>query len=195
MKKIVLTSLLAVFAVSGAQAANYFVGGSAGLSMDDTHTNIVNVAPEVGWKYNDNWDFGMGVNLGYTYNDDEHNDDVFNYGVNGFTRYKIAQFGDFKLLAKASVGANFQTLFSDVDARDGETTIGLSASVVPMITYDISEAFTLYANLNFMGVYADYNFENKNLDNAPEDWRFGFNVDSSNVADTGAFQIGFLYNF
>lgn len=194
MKKIVLTSLLAVFAVSGAQAANYFVGGAAMISMDETHTNVLGIAPEVGWKYNDNWDFGMGVNLGYTYNDDEHNDDVFNYGVNGFTRYKIAQFGDFKLLAKASVGANFQTLFSDVDVRDGETTIGLSASVVPMITYDISEAFTLYANLNFMGVYADYNFENKDL-GIDDSWNFYVFGDSSNVANTGAFQIGFLYNF
>jgi hypothetical protein len=63
-----------------------------------------------------------------------------------------------------------------------------------MITYDVSESFTLYANLNFLGVSAGYNFENKDLWVA-DAWRFGAVVDSGNVANTGDLQIGFLYNF
>ncbi len=190
MKKIVLTSLLAVFAVSGAQAANYFAGGAAMISMDETHTNILGIAPEVGWKYNENWDFGMGLNFTY----DRDVEDTFDYGANIFARYKIAQFGNFKLLLRGDFGAAFETISSDVEARDGETTVGLAATIAPMVTYDVSETFTLYANLNFLGVNAGYNFENKDL-GIDDSWNFNVFGDSSNVANTGAFQIGFLYNF
>ncbi len=190
MKKIFLTSLLAVFAVSGAQAANYFMGGSAGLSMDDTHKNQIMVSPELGWNYNSNWDFGLGVDFAYTHD----NDDLFNYGVHGFTRYKLAEFGGIKLLMKGSIGADFATFSSDNAAIDGETATSLTASVIPMITYDLSESFTLYANLNFMGVYAGYTFKNDNLD-LKDGWNFGAFADASNVANTSDFQIGFLYNF
>ena len=200
MKKIFLTSLLAVFAVSGAQAANYFMGGSAGLSMDDTHKNQIMVSPELGWNYNSNWDFGLGVDFAYTYDDGvsvngvSYDGDKFNYGVHGFTRYKLAEFGGIKLLMKGGIGADFATYSSDNATIDGETSVSLTASVIPMITYDLSESFTLYANLNFMGVYAGYTFENDNL-NLKDGWNFGAFADASNVANTSDFQIGFLYNF
>jgi len=192
MKKILLTSLLAVFAVSGAQAANYFVGGSASLSLDDTHKNTIEVSPEIGWYYNENWDFGLNVDLGYARSDADNG--LWGYGIGGFARYKVAQFGDFKLLLKGSVGAAFATVTSNVDAIDGETTAALAASIAPMVTYDVSESLTLYANLNFLGVSASYMFENDTL-GIGNDWAFNAGVDSSNVFNTGDFKVGFLYNF
>ena len=95
---------------------------------------------------------------------------------------------------KGSIGADFATYSSDNATIDGETSVSLTASVIPMITYDLSESFTLYANLNFMGVYAGYTFENDNL-NLKDGWNFGAFADASNVAKTSDFQIGFLYNF
>lgn len=190
MKKILLTSLLAVFAVSGAQAANYFVGGSAALNLDDSHSNNVMVAPEFGWYYNENWDFGANVLLGYDRTD--ANNGVLGYGVGAFARYKVAQFGDFKLLLKGTVGAAFETQISDNDAIDGDTESALGLSIAPMVTYDVSESFTLYANLNFLSVNAGYTFGN---DGADDTWLFKAGADSSNLLNTGAFQIGFFYNF
>ncbi|MBO7066676.1 MAG: hypothetical protein J6W40_03580, partial [Alphaproteobacteria bacterium] len=64
----------------------------------------------------------------------------------------------------------------------------------PMITYDVSESFTLYANLNFLGVYAGYTWENENV-GLERGWGFGAYADSDNVANTSDFQIGFTYNF
>lgn len=182
MKKIALTSLLAVFAISSANAGNYFVGGAANLTLNDEHANVVSVAPEIGWHYNDNWDFGAGVNFGYQSDIDE-----YNYGVSVFARYKVAEMGGFKLLLKGAVGAGFTTY-------DSETAIGMIASVTPMVTYDVSEAFTLYANLNFLGVTAGYNFENKDL-GIDSGWNVNAFANSNAVANTGNFQIGFLYNF
>ena len=197
MKKIVLTSLLAVFAAASANAADYFVGGAASLKLNDEHTNVMGIAPEVGWKYNDNWDFGIGA--GFMYNRDLASTDLvdidrYEYGVDLFARYKVAQWGNFKLLLKGTVGADFATYSSDMDAIDGETSIALGASIAPMVTYDVSEAFTLYANLNFMGISAGYTFENEDL-NIDDGWNIGLFGDSANVLNTGSFQIGFLYNF
>lgn len=197
MKKIVLTSLLAVFAAASANAADYFVGGAASLKLNDEHTNVMGIAPEVGWKYNDNWDFGIGA--GFMYNGDLASTDLvdidrYEYGVDLFARYKVAQWGNFKLLLKGTVGADFATYSSDMDAIDGETSIALGASIAPMVTYDVSEAFTLYANLNFMGISAGYTFENEDL-KIDDGWNIGLFGDSANVLNTGSFQIGFLYNF
>lgn len=190
MKKLLLTSLLAVFAVSGAQAANYFVGGSAALNLDDSHSNNVMVAPEFGWYYNENWDFGANVLLGYDRID--ANNGLLGYGVGGFARYKVAQFGDFKLLLKGTVGVAFETQVSDNEAIDGDTDAALGLSVAPMVTYDVSDSLTLYANLNFLSVSAGYTFENDNRNDA---WLFKAGADSSDVFNTGTFQVGFFYNF
>lgn len=194
MKKIALTSLLAVFAISSANAGNYFVGGAANLTLNDEHANVVSVAPEIGWHYNDNWDFGAGVNFGYQYDSPDFigsDIDEYNYGVSVFARYKVAEMGGFKLLLKGAVGAGFTTYS---DANDSETAIGMIASVTPMVTYDVSEAFTLYANLNFLGVTAGYIFENKDL-GIDSGWNVNAFANSNAVANTGNFQIGFLYNF
>lgn len=197
MKKIVLTSLVAVFTAASASAADYFVGGAASLNLNDEHANVMGIAPEVGWKYNDNWDFGIGA--GFMYNGDLASADLvdidrYEYGVDLFARYKVAQWGNFKLLLKGTVGADFATYSSDMDAIDGETSIALGASIAPMVTYDVSEAFTLYANLNFMGISAGYTFENEDL-KIDDGWNIGLFGDSANVLNTGSFQIGFLYNF
>ena len=199
MKKLALTSLLAFFAVSGAFAeTNYFVGGSAAVKTDSEHTSSLSVAPEFGWKYNSDWDLGLAAHFGYDHRYLAENygvdGETYSYGFDAFARYKVAQFGDVKLLLKGAVGMDFLTGVPDDENIDSETLSVLNASVVPMITYDVSESFTLYANLNFLGVYAGYNFKNDDL-GVVDSWKFGAGVDSANVANTGDFQIGFTYNF
>ena len=193
MKKIALTSVLAVFAVSAANAAtNYFVGGSAEISTDNNHASVLYVAPELGWKLNSDWDLGVMAGFGVSHVAPKN--DMYAYGAGAFARYKVAQFGGVKLLLKGGASVDFATISSDNDNIDGETLTSIGASITPMITYDISEAFTLYANLNFLGVYATYNFDNDKL-NVAKSWSLGAGVDSENVANTSNFQIGFTYNF
>ena len=199
MKKLTLASLLAVLAVSGAYAeTNYFVGGSLAVATDNEHTSLFNVAPEFGWKYNADWDLGVMANFGYDHKYLSANygidGDTYAYGIGAFARYKVAEFGGAKLLLKGSVGVDFMTMSPDDDAIDAETLTSINAAVIPMVTYDVSESFTLYANLNFLGVSAGYNFKNDDL-GVKDSWRMGAAVDSGNVANTSDFQIGFLYNF
>lgn len=206
MKKIALTSLLAVFAVSGANAAtNYFVGGSAALATDNDHATVLGVAPEFGWKLNSKWDMGVMADFAYDHKDTINvpgagnvNVETYSYGAGAFARYNVAEFGGVKLLLKGMAGVDFDTYHHEKEApgdKDAtETATSINAAVIPMITYDVSEAFTLYANLNFLGVYAGYNFKNKDL-GIDRSWAFGAVADSDNVANTGNFQIGFNYNF
>ena len=200
MKKLTLASLLAFFAVSGAYAeTNYFVGGSVAFKTDNEHSTLFNVAPEFGWKYNADWDLGVMANFGldhkYMENVYSMEGDTYGSGIGAFARYKVAEFGGAKLLLKGSVGVDFTTFSPDDDAIDAETFTTLNASVVPMITYDVSEAFTLYANLNFLGVSAGYNLDENKDWGIEKSWHFGAAMDSGNVANTADFQIGFLYNF
>ena len=199
MKKLALTSLLAFFVVSGASAAtDYFVGGSAAIKTDSEHATVFNMAPEFGWNYDENWDFGLGVRFAsdskYLESEYGMEGDAYSYGANVFARYKIAEFGSAKLLLKGSVGLDFWTGIPDDENIDSQTFKQLTASVVPMVTYDLSESFTLYANLNFLGVYAGYLFENEDV-GIKDSWAFGAVADSADVINTGDFQIGFLYNF
>ncbi|MBR4806452.1 MAG: hypothetical protein IKZ64_01380, partial [Alphaproteobacteria bacterium] len=161
MKKLALTSLLALFAVSGANAAtNHFVGGGFGIKTDSKHDSSFSLTPEFGWKLNSNWDTGFAAEFVY----DHHllqrtsgvDGDYYVYGIEGFARYKIAQMGKVKLLLRGDVGAAFATISSDNDNIDGESLWAISSDIVPMVTYDVSESFTLYARLNFLGVHVDY---------------------------------------
>ncbi len=196
MKKLALTSLLAVFAATGAHAAGHFIGGSATFSMNDDHQKILSIAPEVGWVLNEKWDAGVAAEITYGHKADVLGmgvalEDTTLYGIGGFTRYNVAQFGDVKLLLKGAVEFGAATL-SNAGAE--ETFYLLNASVVPMITYDISESFTLTAELGFLGAQATYMFENKDA-NMDSEWGIGGGINTGNVANTSDFQIGFLYKF
>lgn len=184
MKKLALTSLLAMFAISSANAAtNYFVGGAASIETDNDHYTLVSVAPEFGWKLNEKWD--LGVMAGFEY--DRDYDIERSYAIGGFARYNVAQFGDFKLLLKGAVAAGF---FHE----DGETANSLYAEINPMVTYDISESFTLYANLKFLGASASYVWANDKM-GVEKGWEFKAGADTDYVLNTEDFQIGFTYNF
>ncbi len=190
MKKIALTSLLAVFVMSGANAAtNYFIGGSASFEgAKDEHNTAWSVMPEFGWHLNDKWDAGLAV--GMMYDNSNVAFDQYTYGAEGFARYKIAEFGAFNVLLDGRAGVYAQTL----DGEKTNTWWVVGAEVSPMVTYNLSESFTLYAKLNFLGASAEYAFKNDDA-NTKSDWTFAAFGDSSDAFNTKDFQIGFYYNF
>jgi hypothetical protein len=187
MKKIALTSLLALFAVSGAHAADWFVGGSLGYGFEKDLVSSFNVAPEIGYHLNDKWDIGFQLNYAGVDSESATSDDnIREYGAGVFARYNVVSFGDFKILAKGTAYVSKSTM-EEAGAEFDWTSYGLD--IVPMITYDISESFTLFAELNFLGA----GFEKTTGDLERTTARFGF--DSNDVANTSDFQIGFTYNF
>ena len=94
----------------------------------------------------------------------------------------------------AKLGADIDFVTYSPEHGDSETTTSIDAGIIPMVTYDISESVTLYANLNFLGVYAGYQFKNDHI-GIDEGWRIGAGVNADNVANSSNFQVGFTYNF
>ena len=199
MKKLALSSLVALFAVSSANAAtNFFVGGNTNIALDNDHATVLSVAPEFGWKMNADWDLGAYANFGFDHKYMESTfgieGNTYQYGAGVFARYKVAQMGGLKLLLRGDVNAGFTTYVPEDDNLDSETSSAINAAIIPMVTYDLTPAFTLYAQLNFLGVNAGYTFENKDL-GIDDGWRLGAFADSDNVMNTNNFKIGFNYNF
>ena len=201
MKKLALSSLVALFAVSSANAAtNFFVGGDTNVALDNDHATVLSVAPEFGWKMAPKWDLGAYASFGYEHKDVATIKGVtqdaasYKYGAGVFARYNVAQMGGLKLLLRGDVKAGFTTYDPEDDDFDSETSTSITAAIIPMVTYDLTESFTLYAKLNFLGVNAGYTFENKHL-GVEDGWNFGAVADSKNVMNTGNFNIGFNYNF
>lgn len=213
MKKLVLTSLLTVFAISSASAANnWFVGGGAGFESEKNGIKAVTVAPEFGMHMTDRLDLGIAANLTYAHNGHMEVDDLehaglrqelresgltdvdfnngYKYGADAFVRYNIVSLGQLGVLIEGKAG------FSALSVHEGETDTfwSLHANVAPMVIYELSPAFTLYTRLNFLGVQANYDFKNKDCE-VPSYWTVNAIADSNDAFNTGDIQVGFYYNF
>ena len=189
MKKIAITSLVALFAVSAANAGEWYVGGSAGLlKQKDVDATYV-LAPEVGYHLNDKWDIGAELVIGQYKIEDEINAGVFydatDLAIAPYARYEIAKFGNFEVLLKGSIALS-NTSVDTGNVEVDSTELGIT--IAPMVTYALNENFVLHAQLNFLGAGFGYNFDSKG-------WALAAGVDANDVLNTGDFQIGFTYNF
>jgi len=211
MKKILLTSLVAVFAVTAAVAApakptksaktapvaapataasaeqenKYWIGGSVGLSTGKNAPTAWVIAPEFGYKLTNKWDLGLDLGLSGI---SQSGVDVFGVSISPFARYNLARFGAFNLLLKGSVGFEFDSASAGGNSVSGQI---LSLDVVLMVTYDLTRSFTLFANLNFLGLHAAQTMG----DLYGTSSSFTVGVNANNVANTGDIQVGFYYKF
>ena len=191
MKKIIITSLVAMMAATGANAATeWFVGGSVGLGYEKDDFIAFNIAPEVGYNVTDKFDVGAMVKFAQW--DDkapgaDYTETSFGGGL--FARYNVVSFGNFNVLLKGIVYVDLYNISAgstDIDT----TTFG--AKVLPMVTYQLSESFSLFAELNFLNV----GIEKVTSDvKAWETTSAGFNIDTNDVKNTADIQIGFNYHF
>ncbi|MDL2315155.1 hypothetical protein LJC16_02735, partial [Bacteroidales bacterium OttesenSCG-928-C19] len=125
-----------------------------------------------------------------------------NWQVAPYIRYSFVEFGKFKVLGKASLYVEGSK--NDLLATEVKTTeFGLN--IVPMLTYDLSEKFALFTDLNFLGFGFAYN----KVKDGNATTRFGLNIDANDVISVGGasvdmsngtfsdplIRIGFAYKF
>ena len=194
MKKIALTSLVALFMATGAHATDWFVGGSVGYDYfkakgaSDADTAYI-IAPEIGYNLTDKFD--IGLNLRYAHAEPSSYmgfsvDETTTFGAGIFARYNVVSFGNFNVLFKGTLYVDYNE--GKLGGSKGDfTTFGVD--IIPMVTYQLSESFSLFAELNFLGA----GFETSTGD--IEYTTAGFIVDSNNVARVGDIRIGFNYHF
>ena len=188
MKKIIMTSVLALFVAGGAHATEWFVGGSVGFGYEKDNFSTFNIAPELGYNLTDQWDIGLMLRFNQ-YNDDAPGADYSEHSFGGgvFARYNVVSFGKLNVLFKGTLYVDYDEIKAFGGKASG-TTFG--ANVIPMVTYQLSESFSLFAELNFLGVGIE-----KSTGDFSEYTRAGLFVDTNDVKKAGDIQIGFNYHF
>ncbi|MBQ7742844.1 MAG: outer membrane beta-barrel protein [Bacteroidaceae bacterium] len=180
MKKMILTALVAVASLT--VSAQIWVGGEVGFntwkeSNPSLKGNHFTVAPEIGYKLNDNLD--VAVLIGYAHA--KNGSDLFNFEIpafenaNGFElnpylRYTFVKAGNFGFFVDG--GFTYALLHMCGDNRSiNAWELGLK----PGISYGLSDKVTLVAHVGFAGYqYAKHH-----------DWKrneFGLGLDGNNIS-------------
>lgn len=143
MKKIILTALVAVAALS-ANAQQWWLGGDFNLNVNKAEKGAKSettfkFAPEVGIQFNEKW--AIGINFTYD-NNDEIYDGAKYAGVGFFGRYTIAKTGIATFFVDGGVGFKFYN-----------NSIGteISAGFRPGVSIAASEKISLVTKVGYLG--------------------------------------------
>jgi len=210
MKKVLFSVVLALATTFGA-SAQLWIGGEVGFSSSTAKTDdfkatasTFSIAPEIGYSINDN----LGVGLTFAFGTegqkigDADRESASAFAIAPFVQYKAIEFGKFQLFARAAFQFESNTgayeLGEELDDLWGDDKLkmsGFGVNIAPYMHYVINEKFNLVAKLNFLSlgfasVTPKYDGE-KGITIST----FNFGVDANNVANTGAFQLGFIYKF
>ena len=193
MKSFITRLLVITFlmTISFAASAQIYVGGSIGGSYgkaESTNTKswTININPEVGYAFNENWAAGARLSYGKSVQEinsqylDKKTTDVSLFTINPYAVYAPIKFHNFAVCAE--IGASLTPKLSGA-----EYSI-YSVYVTPLLTYSVNDHIILKTGLDFakLSVAGDTNGT----------FKFGVSAggdDAFNITDD--FSIGFVYRF
>lgn len=133
----------------------FFAGGAVSFWSDNKDKTLtLDLCPEIGYLFNDNW--GVGLLLGYEY---EHRKEggtktIGNaFKVSPFVRYYYFHRSPFNLYLDAGGGFNFSK------EKEGDTTKhinGFEIGIRPGACVDLTEGLCLCLRMGFVGYRNDY---------------------------------------
>ncbi len=216
MKKFFLVALLGL-AVSASLSAQVFVGGQIGVNTTSTtnknvnpvattSATLVNINPNVGYKFNDK--MSVGGRLGLSFGSTNANTSTFGFGIQPYFRYTVLNFGRFGIAAEANldISTTTQTQKTANVGVQRNNSFTFSIGALPVLLFALNEHFTLEANINVLNL--NLGFGSTKATFTPEGGNAITNTDTSNFnlgigADTnsvfangiGAITVGFTYAF
>lgn len=190
MKKILLTLMIAVFALTA--NAQFYVGGETGLWRNpDKNTTNFTLRPEFGYELNEKWDLGIGI--GYTHNYDGQSDGFLyiktnSFNINPYARWTFANLGPVNFFLEMGFGIETYkvkagTKDSDIVANDDANT-AWNIGVRPGLSIDVAKHLQFITHVGFLG----YRDSNDHFNGHANDG-FGFRASSEDLT------IGFVYKF
>ena len=200
MKRNILVVFVALFGIISAKA-QFYLSGSMGVNISSSKgggeetmfTKSFSITPELGYILNEKVDVGIAVH--FLSGKEKDIVDEIQYselGVVPFVRYSLIHFEKLNVLGRAGLFANNGNTKNSNDPKIKNFSFGLNVN--PVLEYDLSDRFTLYTDLNFMGI----NFSRSNSkigNNKMSTTGFNFNIDTDNVLSAENFTIGISYNF
>ena len=177
--------------ISFAASAQIYVGGSIGGSYAKAESTnakswAIDISPEVGYVFNENWAAGARISYGKSVQEinsqylDQKTTDVSLFTINPYAVYAPIKFHNFAVCAE--MGASLTPKLSGA-----EYSI-YSVYVTPLLTYSVNDHIILKTGLDFakLSVAGDTNGT----------FKFGVSAggdDAFNITDD--FSIGFVYKF
>jgi long-subunit fatty acid transport protein len=217
-RAIIVFIMLATTGVAG--NAQFFVGGSVGISYTDTDTDTENdadressvfsidLSPQLGYWLNDN--LAVGTSVTFSKAKDKVSNTDFNldskhsrWRISAFSRYKLWKTGKFSLLLDGSLYYEKDNHVSSSElAKSSNHSSKISIYVFPAITYDLNEKFSIMAVCDFLSMDL-YSVNGKNESTNTEGTirhktrtgHFNFGAQSSIFSSLTNVNIGFIYNF
>lgn len=172
MKKIVLLVFLMGAALSA--SAQVYVGGNVGFwtsDKNDVKTTKFDIAPEIGYEFNEKW--SLGAQLGYVH---EKVADVKEntFYIAPYARYNYFESGIVRLFIDGGFG------FASNKVGDADRETGFEIGLKPGIAVSLTDNISLVSRFGFVGYRDDYGLsENANgfgLGAFGEDLSFGFQI-------------------
>lgn len=177
--------------ISFAASAQIYVGGSIGGSYAEVESTnakswTIDISPEVGYIFNENWAAGVYISYGKSVQEinseylDNKTTNVSLFTINPYAVYAPIKFHNFAVCAE--MGASLTPKLSGA-----EYSI-YSVYVTPLLTYSVNDHIILKTGLDFakLSVAGDTNGT----------FKFGVSAggdDAFNITDD--FSIGFVYRF
>ena len=189
IKRILLISFL--FTLSYAASAQIYVGGSIGGSYAKAESTnakswTIDISPEVGYIFNENWAAGVYISYGKSVQEinseylDNKTTNVSLFTINPYAVYAPIKFHNFAVCAE--MGASYTPKLS------GANYSFYSLYVTPLLTYSVNDHIRLKTGLDFakLSVSGDTNGT----------FKFGVSAGGDNAINiTDDFSIGFVYKF
>lgn len=150
MKKIILAAFVAVASLTA--NAQVWVGGEVGFNTSKTtlngtelnKSNNVTIAPEIGYKLNDNWD--IAVALEYSHADVKGGANSNGFAFNPYARYTYFKSGNFSAFVDGGFGYGY------VHTSGVKDNMNLwEIAVKPGIAYGLSDKVSLVAHVGNLG--------------------------------------------
>lgn len=189
IKRILVISFL--FTLSYAASAQIYVGGSIGGSYAKAESTnakswAIDISPEVGYIFNENWAAGVYISYGKSVQEinseylDNKTTSVSLFTINPYAVYAPIKFHNFAVCAE--MGASYTPKLSEANYSF------YSLYVTPLLTYSVNDHIILKTGLDFakLSVSGDTNGT----------FKFGVSAGGDNAINiTDDFSIGFVYKF
>lgn len=177
--------------ISLAASAQIYVGGSIGgsyVKAESTNAKswAINISPEVGYIFNENWAAGARITYGKSVQEinsqylDKKATNVSLFIINPYAVYAPIKFHNFAVCAE--MGASYTPKLSEANYSM------YSAYITPLLTYSVNDHIILKTGLDFakFSVSGDTNGT----------FKFGASVGADDVLSiSDNFSIGFVYRF
>ena len=148
MKKFILSVMVSFVALVA--SAQVYVGGSFTFAHDGEYEfNVFEIAPEVGYSFNDMW--GIGGAIGFTHVNPVGGVNTNTFYINPYARFTYFRKGILSLFLDGSLG------FSTSKYKDhGDADNGVKIGIEPGVAVNVTEHFGFVAKYGFLGYRDKY---------------------------------------